>query len=86
MDKNQILEKVLDFFRQKGVNIDEEPDLESVRYLDQGWLDSFDLIDFITYLESEFEVEIPPEELQKDEFRTIGGVIGVISNLIKEKQ
>jgi D-alanine--poly(phosphoribitol) ligase subunit 2 len=81
MDKNEILEKILDFFRQKGIDVDKESDLENVRYLDRGWLDSFDLIDFITYLESEFEVEIPPEELQKDEFRTIGGVVDVIYNI-----
>jgi D-alanine--poly(phosphoribitol) ligase subunit 2 len=81
MDKNEILEKILDFFRQKGIDVDKESDLENVRYLDRGWLDSFDLIDFITYLESEFEVEIPPEELQKDEFRTIGGVVNVIYNI-----
>jgi acyl carrier protein len=82
MDKNQILEKILDFFRQKGIDVDKEPDLENVRYLDRGWLDSFDLIDFITYLESEFEIELPPEELQKDEFITIGGLIEIISHFI----
>jgi len=81
MNKNQVEEKVLNFFRQKGIRIEEYPDVETIRYLDQGWLDSFDLIDFITYLESEFEIEIPPEELQKDEFRTIGGVVDTVLRL-----
>ena len=81
MNKKQVEEKVLDFFRQKGIKIEEYPNLETIRYLEQGWLDSFDLIDFITYLESEFEIEIPPEELQKDEFRTIGGVVDTVLRL-----
>jgi len=81
MNKKQVEEKVLDFFRQKGIKIEEYPNLETIRYLEQGWLDSFDLIDFITYLESEFEIEIPPEELQKDEFRTIEGVVDTVLRL-----
>ena len=81
MNKKQVEEKVLNFFRQKGIRIEEYPDVGTIRYLDQGWLDSFDLIDFITYLESEFEIEIPPEELQKDEFRTIGGVVNTVLRL-----
>ncbi len=81
MNKKQVEEKILDFFRQKGIRIEEYSNVEKIRYLDQGWLDSFDLIDFITYLESEFEIEIPPEELQKDEFRTIGGVVDTVLRL-----
>jgi len=81
MNKKQVEEKVLNFFRQKGIQIEEYPDVEKIRYLDQGWLDSFDLIDFITYLESEFEIEIPPEELQRDEFRTVGGVVNTVLRL-----
>jgi len=81
MNKKQVEEKILDFFRQKGIRIEEYSNVEKIRYLDQGWLDSFDLIDFITYLESEFEIEIPPEELQKDEFRTIEGVVDTVLRL-----
>jgi len=65
MNKKQVEEKILDFFRQKGIRIEEYSNVEKIRYLDQGWLDSFDLIDFITYLESEFEIEIPPRNFKK---------------------
>ena len=78
MDRNQVLEKVLDFFRQKGIEVENIQQVEKVRYLDQGWLDSFDLVDFLTYLEQEFNVELPPEDLQTDSFRTIGGVVETI--------
>lgn len=78
MDRNQVWEKVLDFFRQKGIEVENIQQVEKVRYLDQGWLDSFDLVDFLTYLEQEFNVELPPEDLQTDAFRTIGGVVETI--------
>ena len=81
MNKAQILEKVLNFFQQKGINVEGIPYIEEVRYLDQGWLDSFDLIDFLTYLEQEFDVELPPEDLQTDDFRSIGGVVNTILKL-----
>ena len=78
MDRKQVLEKILEFFRQKGIEVENTADVEKVRYLEEGWLDSFDLFDFLTYLEQEFNIEFQPEELQKDEFRTIGGVINFI--------
>jgi len=78
MDRKQVLEKILEFFRQKGIEVENTADVEKVRYLEEGWLDSFDLVDFLTYLEQEFNIEFQPEELQKDEFRTIGGVINFI--------
>jgi acyl carrier protein len=78
MDRKQILEKVLDFFRQKGIELKNIQEVENIRYLEQGWLDSFDLIDFLTYIEQEFNIELSPEDLQRDSFRTIGGVVETI--------
>ncbi len=78
MDRNLIKEKVLSFFRQKGLEIPDSKEVEKVRYLDEGWVDSFDVIDFLTYLETEFNISFQPEELQTDSFRTIGGVIDTI--------
>jgi acyl carrier protein len=85
MDKRQILEKILDFFHQKGIEVKNSQELENVRYLEQGWLDSFDLIDFLMYLEQEFNIELPPEVLQTDSFRTIGGVAETILKLLNGK-
>ncbi len=78
MDRNQVLKKILEFFKQKGIEIEKASNVENIRYLDQGLLDSFDLIDFITYLEQEFNVELTPEDLQTDDFRSIGGIVDVI--------
>ena len=80
MDRNRVLEKVLDFFRQKGIEVEKVQDVEKVRYLEEGWLDSFDLVDFLTYLEQEFNVELLPEDLQTESFRTLGGVVETILN------
>jgi acyl carrier protein len=41
------------------------------------------VLDFITYLESEFEIEIPSEESLKDKFGTVKGVVDIIFNLIE---
>jgi acyl carrier protein len=82
MQRKQILNKVLNFFKEKGVLAEEwdenNPAIEKIRYLEAGWLDSFDLIDFIMYLESEFNIEFSPEELHTDRFRSIGGVVDTI--------
>ena len=78
MDRKQVLEKILEFFRQKGIEVEKVQEVEKVRYLEEGWLDSFDLVDFLTYLEQEFNVELPPEDLQTESFRTLGGVVETI--------
>lgn len=76
MNREYILKIIIEFFRKKGIEI--HHDVDKVRYLEQGWLDSFDLIDFIVYLEKEFEIEFTPEDLQSEVFRTIGGVVDTI--------
>ncbi len=78
MDRKQVLEKVLEFFRQKGIEVENSVDMEKIRYLEEGWLDSFDLVEFLIYLEHEFNIELSSEDLQTESFRTLGGVVETI--------
>lgn len=78
MDRKQVLGKVLEFFRQKGIEVENSVDMEKIRYLEEGWLDSFDLVEFLIYLEHEFNIELSSEDLQTESFRTLGGVVETI--------
>lgn len=56
--------------------------VESYRYLDAGHISSIALMAFVIELETHFEIELSPLDLQSDEFRYIGGLVG----LIKQKR
>lgn len=53
------------------------------RYLDHGHVDSFGIVVFITEIEEHFGVLFGPEELQSEEFRTVGGVVRLIEHLLE---
>jgi len=46
-----------------------------------GFLDSFATIEFVIWLEETFHVRLSQEQLQSEQFRTIGGVIELVRQL-----
>ncbi|MHC1748159.1 MAG: acyl carrier protein [Cellulosilyticaceae bacterium] len=48
-------------------------------YFDMGWLDSYTFVGFITDLEKQLNKKFTNGELTKKEFRTIDGLIKIIS-------
>ncbi len=50
------------------------------RFLETGHIDSFALNDFILEIEDECDITLTPEEIQSEEFRTIGSLIEIIEN------
>ena len=58
---------------------------DQYRFLDEGHIDSMGLTQFIFEIENEYDFEFSPEESQSDEFRYIGGIVGLISNKLNKK-
>ena len=54
-------------------------EIDDFRYLDHGQIDSLGLIKFIYELEERFDIELSPEDTQSDGFRTVGGLVSIIS-------
>lgn len=46
-----------------------------------GYVDSIGLTELLAFIEGEFEVSIPDEDLASDEFMTIGGMATVVARL-----
>lgn len=53
-------------------------DINELRYLEGGILDSFGLMQFIVAIEEDFNVELTPEDTQSEQFRTLGGIAEII--------
>ena len=62
---------------EEGANVDE------INFVDDGYMDSLGLIQFVAELEDEFEIEFTEEEMESDEFRTVGTLIKMIENKIQ---
>ncbi len=47
-------------------------------YIGQGYIDSMELISFVADIEAEFAVTLYGDDVASDEFRTIGGLAGLL--------
>ena len=63
---------------EEGVNVDE------INFVDDGYMDSLGLVQFVAEIEDEFEIEFTEEEMETDEFRTVGTLIKMIENKIQD--
>ena len=61
-----------------------EGDWLACEYLEEGVVDSMGIVEMIAELEGTFNIRFSPENLQSDEFRTVGGLIGLIESLSAE--
>ena len=79
MSNNQA---VLDFFVRHGVRPLPIGDAAlSVAYLDVGLIDSLGIVTLISELEAKLGVQFSAEDMQSDEFVTVGGLIAILDRL-----
>lgn len=62
-----------------------DQELLSTDYLDNGLIDSFQIVELITNIEDEFKIKLSSENLTSEKFRTLKGVVNIIYQLQKEK-
>lgn len=78
--------KILEFFKSKGTIPQSESEQLNYNYLDTGLLDSMQLVEMIVLLEDQFKIQFSMEDLQSEEFRTIGGLINIVNRHIHIKK
>ena len=73
---SNIENKILSWFkkRKKKISLDQD-------FLNENIIDSFDLIDFVVFLEKEFSVKFKPEDFSNQSFP----IIRKLSKIIKKK-
>lgn len=79
-----VASQVLQYFDEKaaanGKKFDSSADdVLSCEYLDEGLIDSFGLIEMIMHFETAFDMRLDGDEMQQEEFRTVGGLINIIT-------
>ena len=77
----EIREAILDFV-EREYKLPDDIDLDSYDYVENGYVDSMGLVQFVAILEDQFDIEFTKDELLSSEFRTIGGLEKMISSKI----
>lgn len=68
---------------QKEYTIDKTIDLETFNYVENGYVDSLGIIQFVCEIEDEFGITFSDEELASSSFQIVGKLIRLIEGKIK---
>ena len=75
------MDEIKDFiveYIEHEYEIPEGTDLDSFNYVEEGYIDSMGLIQFIAVIEDEFGIEFSDEDLSGDEIKTVGKLAKLI--------
>ena len=72
----EIIEKLVSFLKKKNIKISNENFAEN--YLENKYLDSLDMVEFITFIEEEFTIKLTEEDYQNKELFNIHGLTRII--------
>lgn len=62
--------------------LEKQPDaLRNADYFDAGWLTSLEVVEFVTEIEQEFDMQFSDRDLQDQRFVSITGLAGLILEL-----
>ena len=76
----EIRNKILEFV-EREYKLPDGIDMDTFDYVENGYVDSMGLVQFVAILEDDFDIEFTKDELLSDEFKTIGG----LEKMIKTK-
>ena len=79
MNKDEVARKILAILeRSEPLPGDTLKEKLAYRYLDEGHIDSFAIMNIIVEFEDVFDITLSSEDTQSDEFRTAGGLVTII--------
>ena len=75
-----IEEFIVDYL-QREYTIPQDVDIYNLNFVDEAYIDSLGMINFIVELEDNFDITFTDEEIVSDEFK----VVGTLTELIEKK-
>ncbi len=56
----------------------------NLNFVEEGWLDSFDIISLVSDLEAEFDIKISGEQITPENFCGLDAIVFVIKNSLRK--
>ena len=81
------MEKVKDFivdYIQREYTIPDDIDIMSLNYVEEGYVDSLGLIQFIAMIEDEFGITFSDDELASPDVKVVGKMVDLVTSKMEE--
>lgn len=78
ISEEAIKDFILKYISKKG-KLPKDIDIDKFNYIDTGYVDSMGILKFVVELEQEFDIQISDDDIMLQEFKTIGGLVGIIN-------
>lgn len=67
---------------QKKYTIDKDVDIETLNYVESGYVDSLGIVQFVVEIEDEFGIEFSDDELADPSFKIVGELIKLVERKV----
>lgn len=74
------MDKILEILKRVKPEVDF---VNGTDLVDEGILDSIDIVTIISEIEDEYKIEIDPDEIDPDNFQSASAILGMIEKAIK---
>ena len=71
---------------QREYSFKDGTDIDRINYVEEGYMDSLGLLQFIGEMEDEFGIEFTDEELESGSFRIVGELIAMVERKLEESR
>ena len=68
---------------QREYSFKDGTDIDQINFVDEGYMDSLGLLQFIGEMEDEFGIEFTDEELESGSFRIVGELIAMVEKKLE---
>lgn len=77
---NELIKKVTDIIKANVDGTEEMNIAPDTMLITGGYIDSFDIVSLISVLESEFNITLPFDDLDLEDFDTVSSIAGIIES------
>ena len=81
------MENVKDFivdYIQREYTIPEDIDVMNLNYVEEGYIDSMGLIQFIAVIEDEFNITFTDEDLASEDVKVVGKMVNLVTSKMED--
>lgn len=81
------MDSVKDFivdYIQREYTIPEDTDILNLNYVEEGYIDSMGLIQFIAVIEDEFNITFTDEDLASEDVKVVGKMVNLVASKMED--
>jgi len=84
MDQTEIAQRIEAFLRASFQISDKDNGFDHhVDLFESGYVDSVGIIETLSFISAEFDIEVPDDALLSEDFSTISGISAIIRDLLR---